>query len=100
MASEKILEDMPAPEIPWVKVTPTKTRYRIRDVAFVAGKFGKRDTILVLADPSSLSTYRMTVWGGNYAWLYNTFGPNKADWIDKDISVWLDGKTRYVGYAE
>lgn len=88
---------MPAPEIPWVKVTTTKTTYRIDDVAFVAGKFGKRDTILVLADPNSLLTYRMTVWGPNYIWLYNTYGPRKSNWIGKMISIWLDGKTRYVG---
>lgn len=96
MANERYLEDMPTPEIPWVKVTEQPTTYEIQDVTFVTGKYGKRDTVLNLRHKSSLMNYRLTVWGGNYNYLYNTFGANAANWVGKDIQVKLEGKNRVV----
>ena len=97
MVNDAFYEDMPAPNIAWVTVTPTPTPYKITDVAFVAGKFGKRDTILVLSDPNTLATYRMTVWGPNYNWLYNSFGPKKEAWLGQTVGIWKEGNNRVVG---
>ena len=90
-----MLEAMPEPSIPWAKITETPQKFTISDTTAQPGKFGKVDVILILQD------CKLSVWGHNYTYLYNTFGPHPKDWVGKDVMIWKmpDGK-RWVEAAK
>ncbi len=75
-------ETMPEPTLPWVKPTLHRTPYTITRVVTQPGKFGKKEVLLILNDKEQVS-----IWGSNYVYLYNVFGANVSNWLNKPITI-------------
>jgi len=80
-------ESMPEPLLMWAKVTEKPQTYKITRVYAQPGKMGRPDHLIDLDNE-----YRITVWGRNYQYLFNTFGRNSNDWIGKRITIWKNAE--------
>ena len=76
---------MPEPTLPWAKITETPATYKITRAAAQNGAYGKTEALVVLN-----GNEQVTAWGKNYLYLYNSFGPNTAEWIGKEVTIWKD----------
>lgn len=92
-------EEMPAPTRPWAKVTETPQQFEIVGVTTKPGKFGRPDVIIEL-DGENFNQCQMTVWGGNYNYLYNTLGSDRKLWLKRKVNVMLDGGVRKLWLAD
>lgn len=78
-------ERMPDPGYPWAKITNTPQTFKITRAAAQNGSYGKTEALIVLDNEC-----QVTAWGRNYLYLYNSFGPDTANWIGKEVSIWKD----------
>ncbi len=90
---------MPEPSRPWAKITETPQQFLITGVTTKPGKFGRPDVILEL-DGANHVQCQMTVWGGNYNYLYNTLGNDRSKWLLRKVNVMLDAGQRKLWLAE
>jgi hypothetical protein len=82
--------DLQAPKCAWIGAkhfgATNKLNGIITGVRTEKGKFGT-DFIVKIQPIGYVEELEMTVWGSNYNYLYNTFGPKSEMWLNREICI-------------
>lgn len=78
------INELPEPTVPWISDKDFEIEnpimITIKDVDISKGKYGADVNVTF---NTMFGERRMTFWGGNYNFVVNTHGRNKASWIGK-----------------